>query len=225
MWPQWVLRRVNTREPIRRHVGQQMPKWTDSAEVKIKSVCHNCNNGWMSNLETKSIPLIGALLEDVELNLDASQQTQIALWALKTAMIIDSVPDHVRFYSNSECEGLKNSGALPPTTTVWLGRYVGRSLHAGGATFGINAGGKKVADGSATTIIIGHFILQMATTHMLLSNLLGTITVNSAATNSWSNRLIQNWPITANSVRWPPPNSFSNDGQFRLFDLVNRFKG
>lgn len=223
MWPQWVLERVNTREPIRRQIGQLAPKWTDNPEVKIKSVCHDCNNGWMSGLEQKSIPLVGALLGDIQLNLDASQQAQISLWAAKTAMILDSVRGHVRFYSPSECEELK-IGKIPASTAVWLGRYLGSSLHGDGATFSILSDGRKIGEGCVNTILIGHLILQVLTTHVSRDDHTHMLTIHRDILQKWSGLLIQVRPIAAKAAQWPPRDSFSNYGRFPFGSLVNRFR-
>jgi len=48
----------------------------------------------MSTLEQKCIPLIGALLEDIELWLDEEYQNLLSRWAVKTAMINDTVESH-----------------------------------------------------------------------------------------------------------------------------------
>jgi hypothetical protein len=62
-----------------------------SPELKIGTVCEPCNNGWMSSLEERNIPLIGCLLQDISTPLDACQQSSLAVWTLKTAMVLDSV--------------------------------------------------------------------------------------------------------------------------------------
>ena len=45
----------------------------------------------MSDLEEESKPLLGCLLQDVAMPLDQSQQRTIALWAIKTAMVSESI--------------------------------------------------------------------------------------------------------------------------------------
>ena len=90
---------------------------TASAQVKIKAVCRPCNNGWMSKLETDSKPLIGRLIEDFPLSLHTSQQTLLARWTLKTAMVLDGVTkERNRFYTRSECENLHLNSKISDQT-------------------------------------------------------------------------------------------------------------
>jgi len=60
-------------------------------ELKVKTVCGVCNNGWMSNLEADNIPIIGTMLEDKSTSLDEQQQRLVAAWSVKTAMMSDSM--------------------------------------------------------------------------------------------------------------------------------------
>jgi len=54
------------------------------------------------------------MIEDIALYLDVSQQTSIASWAIKTAMVLDSVEGHSRFYDKTERENLKaNNEDIP----------------------------------------------------------------------------------------------------------------
>jgi hypothetical protein len=153
LWPIWVLNRVNPREKIRRTIGQNEPYLTDSRKIRIKSVCRQCNNNWMSQLETECIPLIGFLIQDGQCNLDTAQQALVSTWASKIAMVLDSTDKNPKqFYLKDECTRLKDLKTIPPNTSIWLGRYFGRSLHAGGSTFTALDKGAIVGDCSRTAI-------------------------------------------------------------------------
>ena len=118
MFPQWILRRVKTGEPMVHRKPNRPVKISQSSKVRLKCVCATCNNGWMSALEQKCIPLIGALLEDIELWRDEEYQNLLSRWAVKTAMINDSVQSHTRFFTSAECESLKNKQEIPFGTQV-----------------------------------------------------------------------------------------------------------
>lgn len=55
--------------------------------VKV-SVCHNCNSGWMSNLENQAKSLLGPVLfrERPTVRLSTDELTSLAAWATKTWM-------------------------------------------------------------------------------------------------------------------------------------------
>ena len=140
--PLWILRIRKDKRwgPIRRFVEGLPVKITTSAEIKIKAVCRACNNDWMSKLENDSKPLIGCLLQDFSLSLDTSQQTLLARWTVKTAMVFDGVTkERNRFYTRSECENLYLNSKIPDRTTIWIGRYYGSGFSLDGTEVWIGA--------------------------------------------------------------------------------------
>jgi len=91
-------------------------------DIRVNKVCAPCNNGWMSRLEFDSIDVLTPLitgLDDVEL-LSLRQQRQIALWATKTAMMIDQTQaDPILSYAQRS--RLRTHRAIPGATRVWIG--------------------------------------------------------------------------------------------------------
>src|SRR5579862_8405719 len=102
IWPQWILRRVKTLQPIRRQIGNAPARLTKSRRIKVKTVCDKCNNQWMSRLETENLAIIGSLLDNHKSVLNKSQQESLTVWAVKTAMALDSL-EKPQFYSKTEC--------------------------------------------------------------------------------------------------------------------------
>ena len=96
LWAAWIHERLPKREPIRITSADRPITFSKNPEIKVKSVCGVCNNGWMSNLEAASIPVVGNLMQDISLPLDTSQQTLLATWAVKTAMVLDSTNRRTR---------------------------------------------------------------------------------------------------------------------------------
>jgi hypothetical protein len=60
------------------------------AELTVGTVCGTCNNGWMSAIESENIPIIGSMFQDLSVPLNKEQQTSVAVWAVKTAIVMDS---------------------------------------------------------------------------------------------------------------------------------------
>jgi hypothetical protein len=224
LWPLWILRRVNTRETIRRTVGKKAPYFTVSRKIRIKSVCRKCNNGWMSKLESECIPLLGSLLEDVSLNLDSHHQQLASLWATKIAMVLDSIEGRARFYLKSDCEQFKKNRLIPEGTIVWTGRYFGRSLHTSSADFTANLNESlPVADCATTVILVGHLIFEVLTVRKRPPHRDRTIRMEPNL-GRWNELLTPIWPITFDTVSWPPAFSFSDYGSHRLAALLTRWK-
>jgi hypothetical protein len=58
---------------------------------KAKIVCGQCNNGWMSKLETDAKPLLSTMLFDLRsaVKLGPEEQKILSFWAQKTVMILN----------------------------------------------------------------------------------------------------------------------------------------
>jgi hypothetical protein len=54
LFPRWILRRVDTRQPLYRRLGDAPPEITEDQEVRVLCACETCNNTWMSGMETTS---------------------------------------------------------------------------------------------------------------------------------------------------------------------------
>src|SRR5271157_1160905 len=63
----------------------------DRPELRLRRVCTTCNNGWMSQLEGRAIPVITRLLDHPACTLDIHDCKTLALWAVKTSMVLESI--------------------------------------------------------------------------------------------------------------------------------------
>jgi len=166
LFASWIL---GKREwgPMRRAIGK-LPVKIAGGDVTVGTVCVACNNGWMSTLESQNMALIGALMEGVSVPLDTSQQATLSAWSLKTAMVLDTVNNRGRtaFYEKTECENLRLSSTIPSMTNIWVGRCSVQGLMGNGTDFWTFLADKtKIGRGCATTILIGHLAIQVATIH------------------------------------------------------------
>ena len=63
VWPAWLNESLGVSSPSRVEAWlgpeAERKEWHD-APIQIRAVCASCNNGWMSRLEGKARPLIGA---------------------------------------------------------------------------------------------------------------------------------------------------------------------
>jgi hypothetical protein len=218
LWPAWIHRRLPKRESIRITFANRPIAISNNPEITVKTVCGACNGGWMSDLEERCIPVIGNLMQDISLPLDTSQQTLLATWTMKTAMVLDSTNtrDRSAFYAKSECENLRLSSTIPDGTKVWIGRSPFRGgLHAGGANVGIVIpDGTEIGNVNVATLIVGHLALQVRTVHALPAY---KDSANKVAPKPgpWNDLLVQAWPANSLDVTWPPRFTFTDRGTSR----------
>lgn len=227
VWPGWILESLRANQSVRHSIGKNPPFEVDNPAVKVRAVCRQCNNGWMSDLESTNKPLIGSLIHDVSLPLDSTQQSNLAAWMIKVAMLIDFMNrERPQFYRTEERTSLRAHLAIPDGTTIWIGRNpTSNSFHAGGTDVWFDKGAvTKVAHGNVTTVIIGHLAIQSLTIHTLISGYPnGSFNDVKIKGGQWDKLLCLAWPL-GSRVNWPPPVSFTSRGALSIAGLMERWR-
>jgi hypothetical protein len=179
----------------------------------------------MSRLESAVRRTMGGLINDIAMELDAEQQRALALWAVKTAMVIEGVKQAKNgFYTPEERSAFRQTLVPPVQTAVWLGRCAqsnnlhgeARKLHVSNPT-----ATNPLEDGCATTFVIGRLVMQVLSVKRKPNAMHGSLRLRMRS-GPWDKKLVQIWPVENQRVVWPPPESFSDldDG---LRDLRRRF--
>lgn len=227
LWPKWIIARGHY-GPLR-HQIRKNEAIIIRPELTIRTVCQPCNNGWMSKLESDCIPVIGSMLQGLSVPLSQEQQELISVWAMKTAMMMDSIKGRdaeKRFYTHNECEQLRLQRATPNETRIWLGHYISEGLGGFGTDFTVVAaelGMQPVARGIATTIVVGHLALQVVTVHSFPEHLGRNISDVQSKAADWQSQLIQILPLSR-YTSWPPKVPFDNKGRLGIGRLVERWR-
>jgi hypothetical protein len=210
LFPRWILKRVKTREPLRRQIGDGPPEITEDQEVRVPCVCRKCNNTWMSGMEKTVQKFLGPMIDDFALPLDRQYQQNLTEWAVKCAMCNDTVDPHPRFFTEAECHAFKKNRAIPDRTLVFAARFTGRSLDTNGVDFTLiePESGVLLVRANLYTVMVGHAVLQVLSWHQ--EPLKEKQAVHFAvAPGPWDKLTIQIWPFERKSVNWPPPGSLS----------------
>lgn len=124
--PQWFTSLPPGEGPftIRRvaEAGDTVEYTAIGAEIVVRAVCGNCNNGWMAGLEATVKQLVSRMINGERQPLTPHDQTIISRWAVKTAVMFlyaTKPPVGVSPAHRSHLHG----GKVPPNTGVWLARY------------------------------------------------------------------------------------------------------
>jgi hypothetical protein len=211
LWPEWVLKLLPPKK-ISGFIGRYK-ELKFNREFTVRCVCEKrCNNGWMSDLETASIPILGSMIADKSMFLDSPQQSTIAAWAVKTAMVLDAVIRPISgksftFYSETECHNLRESLVIPARTMVWLGRFLGAGLGAWSSvllgTFPDDAGKYPMR---ATTFVMGSLAIQVLSARAPAKYEHAAVGVNPTQ-GPWDEILVTAWP-SIHRIYWPPVLAF-----------------
>jgi hypothetical protein len=84
-------------------------------------ICRDCNNGWMSRLETQTQPILRAVMHsrrDIATLTRAERQT-LSRWAVKTAFVLDAGGLEPRVPQEQSRQVYSNAPHLPPNIYVF----------------------------------------------------------------------------------------------------------
>jgi hypothetical protein len=227
-WPQWVLQRLQRPRVsgvLWERPGESHRRIGVDPAITVRSVCRSCNHGWLASLEGNARPVIGALINDLELGLDPEHQAVIAQWTVKMSMILEAIRGTGRdsfFYDEADRDAFKRGQLIPKGTSVWLGRYAGKMYSYVGSMDGGHAGEGR-AQAFASTFVVGRFAFQVLSVRssperrgldqvQLLQN-----------GGQWAETTAQIWPLAAPTVRWPPSSSFKDVGTTSIFNWERRW--
>jgi hypothetical protein len=101
--------------------GYDITRSSVGLDFTVRKVCARCNGGWMSALEADSIDVLDPLITRLDLRLVSLQhQRQIAVWAVKTAMMLDQTQP-VPLLPQPQLARMRTHRAIPGGTRVWIG--------------------------------------------------------------------------------------------------------
>lgn len=181
----------------------------------------------MSDLERQNIPLIGCLMQDIATPVDAAQQFSLAIWVMKTAMVMDSVKGRAKplFYQRPECVRMREERKIPEKTQIWIGRYSAGGLGAIGTDLVVaKPHNPKAGLGCATTVIVGHLAVQVLAIHLDPADDVEDIVDIAPKAGPWDDLLLPIWPIGSRAIMWPPAVTFTNGGERSIAKLADRWR-
>lgn len=135
----------------------------NSASQTARVVCGPCNNGWMSSLELEAKPALGPMIANRMTRLDSPQQLIVARWAIKTAMVAESIQYGENSFTQEERD-LTRDGHIPIRPRVSLAGYDMSEQNATRYTRGlgiVNRDREFFAEFYTHTIQIGHLVLSV----------------------------------------------------------------
>jgi hypothetical protein len=230
LWPDWVhvfIRKNGIQlGGLRTQIGDGPEVIEYDLEKKIDTVCHKCNNTWMSQFEQKNRPRFLKMLQNEPFSLDAGGMKTITEWAVLKSMVLESTkPRHGNepFYTREERIAFHEHHEIPARTRVWVGALDG--FHIGGhiTDFTINGDGMtRIGTGFVSTIYMGYFVCQVITEHFYPDVLVDQIPPLDPPSGSSDSKLIQIYP-PSKKADWPPP-PFTNGGPNGIAYLMQRWR-
>jgi hypothetical protein len=104
----------------------------DPLRSKVKVVCADCNNRWLSEIQNRARPLLIPLITGERIALGSVAQERVGAWcamATMTAEFIDRDPTTIAV-PQSDRDWLRNNGMAPRGWWIWLAHYQRRKWPA-----------------------------------------------------------------------------------------------
>jgi len=94
-WPVWLVNHVGRgRLRVTRGSGANArTHMSDRIVQRVSCACRECNNGWMSNTEALTKPILSPMADGLPSELTGLSQAILSVWAVKTLMVFDSIGD------------------------------------------------------------------------------------------------------------------------------------
>ncbi len=203
--------------------GRQAPfSWrTARGKLPVKFVCTSCNSGWMSRLENRVKPIVEGLLSDNGVTFDSSDQTSLAMWAVKNAMVFEVLRPAGTpwFFTDSERKDLRESLQIPPLTSVWIAKCV---EFTGPYVSARDLGGYAEISGDPVRAFVITMGFGSLAIQVLVGKLTSSIPQSSTITGDlrpgpWDQVTIQIWPVQSERVAWPASMGLSGELELDAF--------
>ena len=197
--------------------------------LRVKCACAECNNGWMSQLEVRTQPILEPMIRGEGTLLSQSDQQTVSLWAVKSAMVFEFTgnPDRQQYYRASDRKALSQHEAIPEVSCVWLAHYLGsKSLLSVGTRIEAEiAATREPAEALVTTLEVGALVLQTFSFRVVEKQLSADASCLDVETASgpWQAATVCVWPTDHSDLNWPPRLALSEDDP-SLTGFAHRFR-
>jgi hypothetical protein len=231
VYPAWLRDAMPIAGLYRTTDANGQPLWEQGTfDIQAKVACATCNSGWMSDLEGAcGALLVNPMLYGSGVTLNVEQQRSVALWAIKTAVVLETyrkartfayLPEwHARWMPRTRASGER---ADPPAgiSVVTFGRQLdfrdeGIEHFAVHRSLGlITREPPNDSKGYVATFVVGYVGFQVFGVNIQTGGLPGIWY------GPWvTERTIPLWPPVGVPVTWPPALVMSTADALRFADL------
>jgi len=182
----------------------------DPHSRRIKCVCRDCNNIWMSQLQESAKPYLVPMLTGDTVRLQRNGLTTLAAWTTMMVMVSEHLNEEMVAISLAERQRFKANKRAPSHWRIWIGRHA--AVHHPLFTHNIASfapeqeierlgiEGAIPSNTQTSTILLGKHLLI----HVMSSTVARHIIRRWRLPAFLAPGLTQIWPVVATPVSWPP---------------------
>ena len=221
----WMMRELPHKKPWTKVINKKSGKFfvtRSGLGLVTRTVCKTCNGGWMSRLEYLARPILQPMMSGKPQTLSEEDQLILMRWLMKTAMMMEFVPDAIpMFFQSEDRRGFFESFAVPDNTVMVLARLYTKTFDFRTRSHDIK--GKYLVDGLSDyrafiiTFAIGQAVMQVfsvgrvAVPHACLLSPLAPVGLPVC----WKDVDFQIWPYRQ-TIHFPPRLAL-DDASFETF--------
>lgn len=196
--------------------------WTTAAAANqtVRRVCHECNTGWMSQMEAKAKPLLEPMIRGLPQSLAPPTQIFIAAWAMKTFIALDEMAGSTHPVPEAGRRVVMTEERPPDDAWIFASGFDGE---IGPLRFAHAAAHSEQEDGGPAEIDV--YTLQMGA--LVLQGVVTNVEV--ASSDRWGEKTSANLPAVLqpmdfevevfppwqSAVAWPQPVLLDDPGFLR----------
>jgi hypothetical protein len=209
LWSDWIGQALGPRDyTFTRKNAEGVPhSWHgNKLDVKAKVVCERCNNGWMSDLETKTKPIVqDMILECAKTTLQSEQVELIAALSFKNAVVADHAhSNRLPFFTSSERRLFVRTLTIPGGIQMWLSSMSSQQGVFKSMYLQTPVGTPNGFELNAFTYGIGHLVIQVVTPRWKKKSLKRhSPPPRLTQAEEWNSLSIPFWPAIGSAVSWP----------------------
>jgi hypothetical protein len=225
VWPEWLIKElpdaIDVRGRMTDHTTGRTIEFPSGTKVNktIRRTCNPCNTGWMADLESETKWIVAPMLRGQHpIRLGLAEQRLVALWAVKTALMLELASPGPAAIPASLYRRIYAERVPPPETRVWLGaRTVLDDVPAdateaavellyaesGPTTFALSQGD---LEGYASTFAANFFVCQVV--GLLPPDENRPVEFGAVREGPF----LHIWPTTERLLSWPPAFLLDREG-------------
>jgi hypothetical protein len=190
--------------------GGQLSDWAiTKPKLPVKWVCKSCNSGWMSQMESKTKPIVESILDERANRIDPSAQVTLGVWAVKTVMVLEALDlEGERFYSAEERGEMRISRSVPYHTSVWIAKCVNHKDVYSAAKNHSSSDGVRAF---AVTMAFGCLAFQVVTVKTPKTIPARVNVTYEVSEGPWEQILVPVWPASEIPRKWPAAQGLNGD--------------
>ncbi len=199
---------------------REVSKWDQrKLNRRLKVVCAECNNGWMSRIENElAKPTLSDMIRDgSKQSLLPRGAVSLAIYGFKCAVVANHANlNGDPFFAPAARDRFQNSLALPQGVQMWIGAFQGIYKRSGMFTSYYlipNSPAKPFCDLEfyVFTFLAGHLAFQILGSKWRVLSRKGQPLPVFTQDPEWDVAAIPFWPSDNQPIDWPPPAYLSND--------------